>query len=373
MTTHFTLRLRRDNGLLECELTVPESMQITSLSSIKLTEKSRKNILRHYVAILRLLRKKSEPDITVFKRELRELGKKIGKVLRKIISGLAIDTAEDVELALALDETTVDIPWELALVKERPRIHLCEKMNVGRLRVVKEDSWIGTSRGSRRKSRRALVVGIDYKDRKCRPLGELDWAEREAESVRSILEGNDLDVTFLPGKKATKKRIERELKRGVEIFHFSGHGTMERGQSKIEACDQSLSTNDLDNILGNDEYAPTLSFLNACETSIERDTIGENMWEAYNWADALARCGGKVFIGTLWPIFEGVGESEKEALLFPARFYKTFLGYKAGTLAESMRQARLEIKSMGEDEMITSWPAYVLYGSPWLLSKDFLT
>jgi len=266
-------------------------------------------------------------------------------------------------LALALDEETVQIPWELALFQKRPVVHLCERINIGRLRVVKSESWINSRERKRRKPR-ALVVGINYKD--CRKkLRELDWAEEEAKEITSILKNNGFSVTPLYGKKAKKSKIAKELQRGVDIFHFTGHGGMSRDETKIMASDKDLLVKDLDDILGT-SVGPRFSFMNACETAIERDTVSRSRWDAYSWAYALANYGGRVFVGTLWPIFED------EARLFSCRFYQELLGVEKRTLADAIHQSRHEVKKKGKNEAIYTWPAYVLYGPPSLLIDDIL-
>jgi len=356
------LRLRRVGKLLECELTDPKSMQITSFDQrpIKLTEGFKKGILRPYKKLLRMAGDE-ETRTCDFRQELKTIGSEIWRVLGPVFKRFDMDVMEGTTLALALDEETVDIPWELALLQKSPCVHLCEQLNVGRLRVVKSVRWFNPQ--EKRRKRRALVVGINYKGRG-RKSGELDWAEKEAEEVASILEGHDILVTSLFGKKAEKSKIVRELKYGVDIFHFTGHGSMARDESRISAYDKDLLAKDLPQILGT--VAPRLSFMNACETAIEKATIGEAKWDAYSWAYALAEQGGRVFIGTLWPIYED------EAKLFSSRFYKELLGVENRTLADSVRQARLKVKKSDTDKSVFTWPAYVLYGPPSLQRDDIL-
>jgi len=342
-------------------------MQIISFDEdpIKLTRKLKRDILRPYIRILKMSRNEDTPNVGRFKKELRAIGTEIWNILGSIFKRYDLDVKEGTSLAIALDDETVDIPWELALFKKRPRIHLCENMNIGRLRVVKSEVWENPPPERRRKPR-ALVVGIDYKDKDCRKeLGELDWAEKEAEEVASILEGNGFSVTLLLGRNAKRKRIVKGLRRGVDVFHFTGHGRMIRDESKIMACDEDLLAKNLVDILDS-AVAPSLSFMNACETAIERDTVGQGLWEVYSWAYALAEQGGKVFVGTLWPIFEDA------ARWFSRRFYEEILGLKKRTLAEAIRQAKLDVKKRAKDETIYTWPAYVLYGPPSLLIDDLL-
>jgi len=252
-----TLRIRQLNNKLECELTEPTSMQITGIET-KITRTTKRTINKHYAEILRITGDK-EPKITEFKKALNRLGNKIGKILKEILEKLAFEVRMDSTLALALDDETVKIPWELGLIPRKltgkNKRMFCDVVCIGRLRVVKADFW-GPS-PLKRKFRRALVVGINYKGDR-RRISPLEHAEEEAEEVGKILENNNMNVTLLPGKKATLSSVTRELKRGVDIFHFTGHGSMSWNKGRIRLFNKDLWAKDLENLLAN-SVAPSLS------------------------------------------------------------------------------------------------------------------
>ena len=357
------LRLRYSGNKLECELTDPISMQIVGIE-YKFTKKMMATINKHYEEILRMTGGKEQPSVLEFKKELNKLGNEIGKVLKYVLKNLAFEIKKNSPLALALDDETVKIPWELGLLPgsltgKGKRLFFCDVACVGRLRVVKAESWRPTSS---RKSRydRALVIGINYKDSKHR-ISRLEHAEEEAEKVKSILEDNDIHVTLLIGKQARLKSVMNELKKGVDILHFTGHGSTSRNKSKIYLYDKVLWAKDLENLPAK-SAAPSLSFFNACETAVDIEKRGKIYWAPFSWAFALANQGGSTFIGTMWSVFE------EDALIFAETFYKKFLGNKKKTLAEAMRQARNIIKRRTDG--IFSWPAYVLYGPPTLKADD---
>jgi len=199
-----------------------------------------------------------------------------------------------------------------------------------------------------------------------RGLCELELAEEEAEEVTGILSHHDMHVTKLIGPKATSRSVLKELRRGVDIFHFTGHGGTSWNKSKICLWDKDLWAKDLEKAL---EYsnspAPSLSFINACETSVDIHRKGKVTWAPYSWAFALANQDGSVFIGTLWSVYE------EEALQFAKSFYTKFLGFKNKSLAEAMHDARNEAKRRGSNAIL-SWPAYFLYGPPTLNCHDLL-
>jgi CHAT domain-containing protein len=337
-------------------------MQIVGIE-YKLAQKT-KIINKHYEEILRMTGGKDQLKITDFKKELKQLGNEIGKILKVILKNLAFEITKDCTLALALDDETVKIPWELGLLpkyltgKSRHAI-FCDAACIGRLRVVKDKSWLPSPKKGR--TRRALVIGINYKDCK-HHISSLEHAEEEAEAVKTVLEDNDIHVTLLLGKKANFNLVTTELKRGVDIFHFTGHGRTSWNKSKICLYDKDLWAESLGNLLAN-SAAPSLSFFNACETSVDIYKKGKVSWAPYSWAFALANQGGSVFIGTMWSVLE------PEALSFAKTFYQKFLGTGEYTLAEAMRQARNKIKR-GKADAIFSWPAYVLYGPPTFKRND---
>jgi len=364
------LRIRQVGSKLECELTNPTSMQIPGIE-VKPWQQKAKKIHCHYMEILRMVGGLEQPNIKDFMKGLKTLGREIGDILRVILENLAFEIRKDCSLALALDDEMVKIPWELGLLPksftgEKDRKFLCDIACIGRLRVVKSDSWKPSPK--KRKSGRALVVGINYnrskKDSR-RGLRELEHAEEEAEEVTEILSHHDMRVTKLLGPKATSRSVLKELRQGVDIFHFTGHGGTSWNKSKICLWDKDLWAKDLERAL---EYsnspAPSLSFINACETSVDIHRKGKVTWAPYSWAFALANQDGSVFIGTLWSVYE------EEALQFAKSFYTKFLGFKNKSLAKAMHDARIEAKRRGSNAIL-SWPAYVLYGPP-TLNHDLL-
>jgi len=356
------LRLRRLGRKLECELTDPSSMQIVGIEH-KFSQKTKTKINKHYESILRMTGGE-EPSLTKFKRELNKLGSEIDRTLKYILKNLAFEIKENSPIALALDEETVKIPWELGLLprsltEKNKQLFFCEAASIGRLRVVKAEYWEQTFPKKSRRDK-ALVVGINYEDSRHK-ITSLEHAEEEAEKVKAILEDNDIHVTSLQGKEAKFNKVKEELNKGVDIFHFTGHGSTSRNKSKIYLHDKVLWAKELENLLSKSP-TPSLSFFNACETAVDIEKRGKVYWAPYNWAFALANQGGSIFIGTLWSVYE------LDAQAFAETFYKKFLGTRRKTLAEAMYQARNVIKRRKNG--ILSWPAYVLYGPPTLKPDD---
>ena len=356
--------IRLIDNWIDCEIINLKYIQIVSLEKGQVTFPTilKTNLYRSYSQILKELNKK-EPDVSKFITELRSIGKQLRSKLDYVFRIFDLKLTEIDGLVLALDDNSVKIPWELALISERPIKHLCET-KVGRMRVVRSDKgWDDIK--SRSKKPKALVVGINYED--CRKdLDTLEYPEEEASKISSVLEGHDVSVELLLGKKATKTRIIKNLKKGVDIFHFTGHGSMKKEISSLQACDEDLVAKNFGGYLEN-AVAPYLTFVNACETAVERSTVTDTEWESHTWAYALANEGGRAFIGTLWPVWD------EDSTIFSECFYRELFSFRKRTLGESVKLAREDVAKKGGKEAILTWPAYVLYGPPWLLKEDLLT
>ncbi|MEM3596509.1 MAG: CHAT domain-containing protein [Candidatus Bathyarchaeia archaeon] len=347
---------------LQFELAIPKSMQILRLNPMNFPRNVEEKIRRHYVNILKMTREDEKANARKFKQESKRLGQVITKTfLKTIIEKFDIDLDSEKNIAIALDEETVKIPWELGFINDMP-IRFCDKCNVGRLRIVEHESWhVPTMSRSPRIGDRALVVGINYIGSPTKAK-RLKYAEEEAAKIKVILE-NYFKVTLLRGEEATKDRILKELQKGVKVFHFTGHGGITKDKSGILAFDGELTTQEFDESLEiTDTPAPCLSFMNACETSTEFSTVTDVEWKSYSWAFMMADCGGRAFIGTFWPINDC-----PETASFSCNFYKEFFD-KEKPIAKALQKVRKALVSRDE----TNGYAYVLYGPPTLKKRDII-
>jgi CHAT domain-containing protein len=352
-------------------------MQIIRIDRKKamFTEASKK-ILSSYSELVALA-DTDDYDEKAFSRELGCLAVQTGKILNSVFKDLCFNIRKESNLAFALDNETVKIPWELAYLPKNPKLGyremLCEKMGVGRLRVVKAKYWLDPP--DRRRKNKALVVGTNYEKTK-RKISRLKYAEDEAEKVAQILESHGFkDTILLTGPKATKKAVLAELKKGVDLFHFTGHGDMSRNSSVICMNDYDLSARIFEKESKHCD-APRMTFFNACKSSVDTPKKERPTCVPYSWAYALAGQGGRVFVGTLWSVCEPYAED------FAQAFYKEFLGRKRKTLAEAIQQARIEtfLKENSSEELKkyslkqsdSTWSGYMLYGIPTLVKKDIL-
>lgn len=321
---------------------------------------SRARIDRSFERIVKLAGRKNT-SIRNFERELRKMGLCVSRVLEPILGHFGLPQ-KDFDLTLKLDEHTLRIPWELALCENKDEGFLCERVSIGRTREVTAEGGFELPRP--RKAYRALVVGISCKG--CKTCEPLDFAEKEATGVKSCLDrfgrGYGLTVAQFIKNRVDRKLLEQEIQKGVNVFHFTGHGSVSGRVSQI--CiggGRKLTVEDMLSMCENSKVpTPIFSFVNACETSVE-----SARWKAHNWAYAMADRGGRACIGTFWSV------QDESSLTFSKRFYKEFFA-EGKTLGESMRQARLETKTLEDGASILTWPAYVLYGRPTIRRKDIL-
>lgn len=353
MQTNFVLRLRLKERKLNCELIDLESMQIPSFPRpIQFPIRRQKSILSSFHKILGKMRKNREVPPRWFKDQLRTLGEQLWDgLLDKVFSKFDLEKREGSFLTFALDPDTVRFPWELALLKKRPRTLLCEILNIGRLRVVRHPYWETPSK-RRGKKIRALVVGLNYGS--YRNLEELEYPEEEAWSVYDLLSKEGIETKPpLIGKKAKTGAILKNLQSGIDILHFTGHGSMSKNKTVICCADKDLSAKQLKQVIDGTSV-PKISFINACESATEKTRL-TGQWEAYNWARLLAEYGAQALIATFWPVID------ESSTTFAKWFYTQFVERKR-PLGAALRYARHHTKTISKSPF--TWPAYVLYGYP---------
>jgi len=339
------LSLRKKNErFLLCELMDTNSAQIVGLKD---------NSIKYFKDdVFTIYKKIIINEGNDRKKYIIILGEKLGDKIIKIKERFNIDLDTKSNFALCLDDSTAELPWEISIIKKRPRTYLCEIKNIGRMRVYKSDWWYNIDR--KYKKYRALIVGINYDGHNER----LDFPEKESEDISCILKDNGFSVKLLQGKCATNERILKELLKGVDIFHFTGHGKMYREKSTISTYCNEIDTSQLE---WKNMNPPRVSFINACESSVERVHM-KSKWDPYTWASAFIENGAEMFIGSLWPI------EDETSTHFSLKFYNNLFNKKENSLGKAFTKARESIKY--HNDPYYTWLAYVLYANPYLKIKS---
>lgn len=285
------------------------------------------------------------------RKQLEKTGRKLFRIIKNATPA-PIDNLESLGrygsyLTIHVDERTRKFPWELAFDGDS---FLSTRFAVGRKVVNPPFEYIPQSKPLHRD---ALVVGLNYNWRGCK-LEKLHHCVLEARSVRTQLSKLNYRVHLLDKpSEATVSKVEKYLKKGVSIFHFTGHGeyrkhsrTGKRGV--LFLADGCLTTDELRDCFEESRGAPYLSFLNACQTA--REISGSGM------VDAFVDLGAENVVGAFWSVFD------EPSKIFARTFYKSIAsGVSMGYAA---KKARDRLYYGEETEEATTWPAFVLYGDP---------
>ena len=367
--TSFELTIGKHEDELECSLTRPDYQSMTTQNfTSPLDPKEARDIMASFNKVKSLARK--ETSSGKFTETLAVLGFDVGLVLEPILKHFNLierKGKEHLNLTLRPDKNMVKIPWELASFQDEPSVFLCQRMNIGRMmEVQRKEGFVDTLNAKKGpQERRALVVGIDYKNSRSK---RLDCAENDAKIVHKQLgafgKKNKLKVLpLLVGGNVKKSLIEKHFKDGLDIFHFSGHGYLDGNIGKISLNgNEVLSAQKVDEMLDKFKIkAPKFSFMNACETCLQKSSRRV----VKDWAHAMANNGGRSLMGTFWSVLD------HDSTNFSTAFYRNFFSERKA-IGESVRMAREEIAEKMKEEDFFTWPAFVLYGLPTLRASDLL-
>jgi hypothetical protein len=362
----FSLSLVKRDANLECRVTTtPYNAMMLPLYRCRINQPLWKDISQSYKSLIRCAPRENS-SAESFKRRLERIGIQLGTILQPIFDDFGLQTNEAYDITLILDKHTVKLPWELSILDNDMSSPLCLKMNSGRVMDIECGNGFECvhERKTRSTSKLALVVGNNYRySRRTKPLGN---AEKDAKLAAKILRqfGKDCNLAICGSRAITGKSIDPEkivdhLVKGVDIFHFSGHGRMQGSFSQIYLTDRfKLPTSTVNRIL-EDTNAPAFSFINACETATQE----RSRWGVQNWAYTMACRGGQACIGTFWSVMDW------DSTEFSRNFYKNLLE-KNMKIGEAVRQARLKVRRSGDGTSIFTWPGFVLYGPAFLKHID---
>jgi hypothetical protein len=298
-----------------------------------------------------------EPETENRRRTLQSIGEQLyNAFLGWTQFGLPerIVEARDGYLVLRLDESTVDLPWELLCLNgeflSRTHVFARQLEIVGapgrQAAVVEPHSRL-----------RVLVVGD--------PTADLPGARREAEALVDKLERHaGANVTALIGK-VSYADLSRALDTDqFDVVHYAGHARfdpMRERESGFALTDRTLTAGDL----ATRPHLPGLFVANACNSAQTGDGLPEDPFagarETLNVVSGLLSAGVRGFVGSAWKV------NDEAATTFATAFYDALLlgsDSAPASIGEAVRRGRLAIvKEHGEGE--PAWAGYALYGSPW--------
>lgn len=244
--------------------------------------------------------------------------------------------AEVKYLYLNIDDSLVDIPWELMNDGEE---FFCLKYALGRRVPVKrsQDPY-----SISKEDVRFLLIED--------PTGSLPASRDEIDYlIGGLLRLPGVRVRR-GGMELSKKDFLNALNRGnFDILHFSGHGFFDpenpQNSSLIFMDNPCYAYEIEENIINK---APLLIFSNAC-------TSAQTIYGQQGLVQAFLSSGTSTYIGTIWPV------NDQLAGMIGEEFYRYIIHGQA--VGEALRLARLNAHSkFGWTSL--SWAAFIIYGDP---------
>lgn len=187
------------------------------------------------------------------------------------------------------------------------------------------------------------------------PLFEdLPSVKAEVDFIKNL---SNLDPDIMPEGPFQDKSELLDLLEGESftILHFATHCGFDSNQpndSAIMLSNDSLRPSDIHTIFDGKRRPRPLVFINACKGG----RIDFSFTGLGGWADRfINKANVGALIGAMWEVRDDL------ALEFARSFYTSLL-FEKKTVAQSMRQAREEVKK--RDPFNSTWLAYVLYADP---------
>lgn len=184
------------------------------------------------------------------------------------------------------------------------------------------------------------------------PTGELAEADKEVYKLIDLCDRapENIIARQISHSRASKTAVLEAFGSGqYEFVHYSGHAT----PAGLCLADGLLSYAELTQVLSG---RPCV-FLNGCQSAAERQTaqpLPFSGLNVQNLASAFILHGARLFIGSLWDLFDA-GSRE-----FAEKFYALILNGTA--VGEALRQSRRALHAARPNDPL--WASYVLYGDP---------
>ena len=294
------------------------------------------------VASLQLVQSTGETPKTAGEktsRRLEELGRfmfnfLLPKALREWLPQLPEGTA----VLLATNDPS--LPWELL---HDGNHFLALKFALGRQLLTPMPRYLQTSPQATNEKPFLFLAN---------PTGELAEADKEVYKLIDLCDRapDNIVARQISHSRAHKAVVLEAFGSGVyDFIHYSGHAT----PNGLCLADGLLGVAELTQVLSG---RPCI-FLNGCQSAAEEKTLQTLPFSGLNvqnLATAFIMHGARLFIGSLWDLFD-VGSRE-----FAEKFYALILNGMA--VGEALRQSRRALYAARPNDPL--WASYVLYGDP---------
>lgn len=355
-----TITITGTDGKCSFLLEIPGTSPIKLKQEIKLDVETKKTLVKEYekAAILANYLSSTRSGLTIpkpvqlsnldMKEHLQQLGNYSYRLLipKKISDYLQVNT-NNIHLWLEVDESLIDIPWELMYDKDQ---FLCMRSAIGRRLLTEENIAASDQRDSRYEKLKILMIG--------NPSEDLDESQQETEILyQNMLNIKKTEITKYVGTEITKRNFLTALTKGYNIIHYAGHAEFnkqEPDRSLLKFKDGFCYAYEIRQFLS--DNPPLLAFMNACSSARESD-MQTSKYETNipSLARVFLYAGVRAYIGSMWPVHNS------SAAAFAILFYKYLIN--GHTIGDAMRRARINIYQKGTKNEV-GWSPFILYGDP---------
>ncbi|MGH8975130.1 MAG: CHAT domain-containing protein, partial [Acidimicrobiia bacterium] len=242
----------------------------------------------------------------------------------------ALRRLEPTAVLLRVDETVLDLPWELV---QASASELALEVPFGR---------IVTTRELPRRRRDPLAEDPELRILAVGGAGDLAAAGAELAALRDLeqtVTDARVKVELLDGGQATRAALTAAVDGGdFDILHFAGHGAFADRQPATSAlllADGLLTADDV-LALPWGEKPPYIVFSSACESARAggRRRLVTRSGRANGLAAAFLAAGVEAYLGYFWPVLDDA------AAEFAATFYGSL--FASRNIGQAVLEARLQ-------------------------------
>jgi CHAT domain-containing protein len=245
------------------------------------------------------------------------VAERLGRRLRELVLGgdaLAyVKGLHPTAILLGVDETVLDLPWELFFATDA----FGPELPMGR--IVATQSRPAPRRDPLREDRDVVLLVV------ANPTSDLGAITLELEALRSLagrIGPANVVVEVLAGREATRARLAAALRDGrVDILHFAGHARFDErrpGASALLLADGELRADDVLRLQW--KAPPYLVFDSACETGrAGRGRLVSRTRRATGLPAAFLAMGVQGYVGHFFTV------PDAAAAIVAGCFYETML------------------------------------------------